>query len=86
MKVLNEYVVLSCKEGEEEKTASGIIVPVETREIDDSTQETVLAVGEKVKGVKEGDRVLFKRNLFQLFEVEKKSLLVGKEEAIIAVL
>lgn len=79
-------MVLSCSEGQDMKTESGIIVPIDNREADDSTQEVVLAVGPDVKTVEVGQKVLFKRHLFQVYEIEKKNHLIGKGEGIIAVL
>lgn len=86
MRVLKDYVVLTCKEGEEKKTDSGILLPTETQDIDESTEERVVAIGESVKSFAVGDKVLFKRHLFQQYFVEKKNLLIGKEEGIIATL
>lgn len=86
MKVLKDYIILSCSEGEEKKTESGIILSSEVQEIDDSTEETVLDVGADVKDTKKGDKVLFKRHLFQQYLTGGKNILVGKEEGIIAIL
>ena len=86
MKVLKDYVVLTCREGEEKKTDSGILLPTEAQDIDESTEEKIVAVGEDVKSFAVGDKVLFKRHMFQQYFVEKKNLLIGKEEGIIAIL
>mgnify|MGYP001614587620 FL=1 len=87
MRVLKDYVVLTCQEGEEKKTTSGILLPSETQEIDESTQEKVVARGDDVSpSIGVGMTVLFKRHMFQQYFVEKKNLLIGKEEGIIAVL
>ena len=87
MRVLKDYIVLTCKEGEEQKTASGILLPSETQDIDESTQEKVVAKGDDVSpSIGVGMTVLFKRHTFQQYFVGGKNLLIGKEEVIIATL
>ena len=87
MRVLKDYVVLTCKEGEEQKTTSGILLPSETQEIDESTQEKVVARGDYVSpSIGVGMTVLFKRHMFQQYFVDGKNLLIGKEEGVIATL
>lgn len=86
MKVLKDYIVLTCKEGEDTKTESGIFIPTEAKDIEESTIEKVVAVGTGVENIKVGEKVLFKRHMFQQYFVDKKNLLIGKEEGVIATL
>ncbi len=71
---MEEYVVVQAEEAKS-KTASGLYIP-------DSAQEKpktakVIAVGSDVKGIKAGDKVIYKN------EYEATNVKVGSEEFII---
>jgi len=70
---------------EEEKTKTGIILP-ETAEKEKPEQGQVVAVGEKCKEVKPGDKVIFRKYDPDPIKVEDKEYLIAKEEQILAIL
>ena len=83
MKVLRNYLFLKVEE-KETKTKSGIVLPDSSK----SSPEIgiVVKAGEEVKGIKEGDRVLFKKFAPDEIELEGEKFLSLEEIDILAIL
>lgn len=83
MKIIprNDYVVL--KEVKETETKSGLILP-ENADIE-TTGIAIFVSGENA-GIQESAHVYFKRHLFDEYTLDKETFLLGKEDAVIAVL
>jgi chaperonin GroES len=78
---MGEYVVAE-NEAAEEKTASGLYLPEQAKE--KSSIARVLAVGKDVKGLKVGDRIVYKSYSTTDVKVESKDYIIIKEEDILA--
>ncbi len=78
---MGEYVVAE-NEATEEKTASGLYLPEQAKE--KSSIARVLAVGKDVKGLKVGDRIVYKSYSTTDVKVESKDYIIIKEEDILA--
>lgn len=68
-----------------EKEKSGIILP-ETSEKEKPQEGKILAVGPKVKSVKEGQKVLFTKYGPHEIKIDGKEYLIAKEEDILAII
>ena len=82
LKPLSKNIVLK-KEEAEQKTASGIILTTESKEV--PSQATVVAVGPKCEsGLKEGDKVVYKNYSGTKVTINDEDLIVIDEEDILA--
>lgn len=71
-------------EGIEEESKAGIIIPDSAK--DRPTTGKVIAIGPKVLGVKEGDKVLLKGYMIDEIIIDRKKYLVGQEDAVIGII
>lgn len=78
---LADYVVAQPEEAES-KTASGLYLPDNAKEKPKTVK--VVAVGPAVKGVKVGDRIVYKGYSETNLKVDKDEYVLVKEEDIIA--
>lgn len=83
LKPLNDRVLVKRLE-EENKTASGIIIPDNSKE--KPAQGEVVAVGNKAEDVKAGDKVIFGKYSGQEVKVEGQEFIIMKEEEIFGIL
>lgn len=83
LKPLADRIVVEKVEAEK-KTSGGIIIPEQISE--KPAIGKVLSIGKDVKELKEGDTVYFGKYAGSEVKVDEKSLLVLKEEEILAVL
>jgi chaperonin GroES len=78
---LADYVVAQAEEAEA-KTASGLYLPETAKEKPKTVK--VVAVGPGVKGVKVGDRIVYKGYSETSLKVDKEEYVLVKEEDILA--
>lgn len=78
---LGDYVVAQAEEAES-KTASGLYLPDAAKEKPKTSK--VVAVGPAVKGVKTGDRIVYKAYSTTEVKVGKDEYILVKEEDILA--
>lgn len=78
---LADYVV-ACQEEAETKTASGLYLPGGAQEKPKVAK--VLAVGKEVKGVKVGDRIIYKGYSTTDVKLGKDDYILVKEEDVLA--
>lgn len=81
VKPLADYVVAQAEEAKA-KTASGLYLPKEAAE--KSKVATIVATGKEVKGVKVGDRIIYKSFSTTEVKVDNEDYLLVKEEDILA--
>lgn len=82
LKPIGKRVVIKRFEAEE-KTASGIVIPVGSKEKPQLAE--VLAVGSEVNEIKVGDKVVFKKYGGTEFEIDGQEVLIYDAEDILAV-
>jgi chaperonin GroES len=82
-KPLKDRVFVSYTE-ELEKTAGGLYIPDSAKEKPQSGK--VEAVGEEVKGLKVGDKILFDKYSGSKINIDNKDYLIIKEEDILGIL
>ncbi len=66
----------------EQKTESGIIIPDTAKE--KPQQGKVIAVGDDVESIKEGDRVVFEKYAGNEIKLEDKKYVILKEDEVLA--
>lgn len=76
--------VLLCRVDEETVSSGGIVIPDAAKQKPD--QGVVLDIGDEVKNVKTGELVLFEQHSGSEVKVGDNTLLILKEENIVAVL
>lgn len=76
--------IVAIREESQSKTASGIYLPDTAKE--KPVSATVKAIGPEVKGIKVGDRVVYKEYSVTEFKVDAVEYLIVKEEDVLAVL
>lgn len=76
--------VVAVREAAQEKTASGLYLPDNTKE--KPVLATVEAVGPEVKAIKKGDRVLYKEYATTEIKLDGIEYLIIKEEDILGTL
>lgn len=81
LKPLSNNLVIK---GTELKSQSGIVIP-ESAQLGRPATGEVIAVGEKVKGVKVGDKVLVKGYMVDDVEIDKKKYMICQDDAIIGI-
>ena len=81
LKPLGDRVV-AVTEKAADKTASGIFLPTENRE--KSSVAIIESVGDKVKNVKKGDKVVFREYAATEVKIDGEKFMVVKEEDILA--
>ncbi len=81
LKPLGDYVVAQAEEAES-KTASGLYLPEGAKEKPKTS--VVVAVGPAVKGVKVGERIVYKSYSQTEVKVGKEEYILVKEEDILA--
>jgi len=74
--------VVAVKEEAQSKTASGLYLPDQAKE--KPVVAKVVAVGPDVKGVKTGDRIVYKEYSTTELKIDKTEYLIVKEEDILA--
>jgi chaperonin GroES len=74
--------VVAAKEKPESKTASGLYLPDNAKE--KPVEAKVLAVGPDVKGVKTGDKIVYKDYSTTELKIDGNEYLIVKEEDILA--
>jgi chaperonin GroES len=83
LKPIGKRVVIKKLEAEE-KTASGIVLPSQAKEKPQFAE--IVAVGEEVKEVKAGDKVVFKKYVGTEIKVEGEELTICDVEDILAIM
>ncbi len=76
--------VVAQQEEAETKTASGIYLPEQAQEKPKVAKVT--AVGPDVKGIKKGDRILYKEYSTTEVKIDKDDYMILKEEDVLATL
>lgn len=76
--------VVATREAAQTKTASGLYLPDSSKE--KPVMATVQAVGPDVKGIKKGDRILYKEYSTTEIKIDGAEYLIVKEEDILATL
>jgi len=76
--------VVAVREEAQTKTASGLYLPDNAKE--KPVVATVQAIGPDVKGIKKGDRILYKEYSTTEFKIDGTEYLLVKEEDILATL
>jgi chaperonin GroES len=74
--------VVAMREETQNKTASGLYLPDNSKE--KSTTANVIAVGPTVKGIKIGDKIVYKEYSVTELKIDKKEYLIVKEEDVLA--
>ncbi len=74
--------VVAQREEASGKTASGLYLPDNAKEAPKVAK--VIAVGPDVKGVKKGDRVLFKEYSTTEIKIDREEFIIVKEEDVLA--
>jgi chaperonin GroES len=74
--------VVAQREEASAKTASGLYLPDNAKE--EPKVAKVIAVGPDVKGVKKGDRILFKEYSTTEVKIDRETFILVKEEDVLA--
>lgn len=74
--------VVAQREEASAKTASGLYLPDNAKE--EPKVAAVVAVGPDVKGIKKGDRILFKEYSTTEIKIDREEYIIVKEEDVLA--
>lgn len=83
LKPIGKRVIIKKLEAEE-KTASGIVLPSQAQEKPQMAE--VVAVGEEVKEVKAGDKVVFKKYVGTEIKIDGEELTICEVQDILAIM
>lgn len=84
---LNDQVLIKdvpfAAEDNYKKGSSGIISVGDTEAFESTFKGEVIAIGQQVTSVKEGDTVLYRQAMFDPIAIEKEKYYIGRENALV---